>query len=50
LRHIDGHEGAAVPDAVGGAAQNFRRQFEEVAADDLKPAVGILKINYECIE
>ena len=44
LADVDGDEGPAVPDAVDASAQNFRRQLEEVAAEDLESAVGSLEI------
>ena len=45
LRDIDGYEGSPVPDAVHLPAQNFRRQFEEVPADDFEPAFQTLEIS-----
>ena len=44
LADVDGDERPAIPDAVDAAAQNFRRQLEEVSAENLESTVGGLKL------
>ena len=44
LADVDGDERPAIPDAVDAAAQNFRRQLEEVSAENLETTVGGLKL------